>query len=40
MYLKEFSETIAEERGSMWYLGRGEYWQNQKGITDLWCPKT
>lgn len=29
MYLKEFPETIVEDRGSMWDLGRGECQQNE-----------
>lgn len=33
MYLKEFSETIVEERGSMCYLGKGECWQNEVSQT-------
>lgn len=34
MYLKEFSETIVEEQGSMWYLGRGEHWQSE--VSQAW----
>lgn len=33
MSLKEFSETVVEERGSMWYLGRRECWQNELSQT-------